>query len=75
MSEDTVPTKPVDNFHRPAAILGHASGVVIRAVVDGKDVDILVADDARGRLLQALSHSLSAEEIQSFRALLARQGR
>lgn len=73
MSE--TPTPPVDNFHRPTAILGHAQGVVVRAHVDGKDVDILVADDARGRMLQALSHSLSAEEINSFRQLLSRQGR
>ena len=75
MSEtETTETTPVDNFHRPAAILGHANGVVVRAVVDGENVDVLVADDARGRLLQALSHSLTDAEIKAFKDLLARQG-
>ena len=74
MSE-TNETKTVDNFHRPAAILGHADGVVIRAIVDGEEIDVLVANDARGRLLTALSHSLTEAEVKSFKALLARQGK
>lgn len=68
-------TTQVDSFHRPTHILGHANGVVIRANVDGKDIDVLVENDARGRLLQALSHSLTSDEIKAFRDLLGRQGR
>jgi len=75
--ETTTETAPAtDNFHRPAAILSHANGVVVRLRLEGQDdIDILIADEARTQVLTALSHSLSDGDIKDFRALLGRQGR
>jgi len=67
--------KPADAFYRPAAVLGHEDGVVLRVKVRGEDVDVLVAGPHKGQVLNTLSHSLSDGDLASFRALLGRQSR